>query len=306
MDRLSFFWLHPEHKTHLKTIETDFFRRISRSLKTTPFLLGASLEVTQKLHKLCREPYSTQSEITATVMEDILFTATVVATANASFIHLKEEPPCYDIHWAVSELGPKGILQLLDKAPQALSISDPVLNKACKAFLVEKTQLSYEFASTMALVCSRLKHNSEENQHLDVEQAFLIGLLANIGVHNAIKSYTAYCKEGHYLDFDIAREVFETVSKETSHLILKKWHYDTDFIQVSSHCPQVTSEDGIRYLDIAKMATHLLMFKKKDAHLSEHDLELTLEGAEAMYDLCNLKETEFRQQIKDVLEGLNL
>ena len=158
----------------------------------------------------------------------------------------------------------------------------------------------------MALFCSQLKHNNEENSHLDIEHAFLIGFLKNVGICSAINSYKAYCEEGYYLDFDIAREIFETLSKETSHLILKKWRFDRDFIQVSSHPVEPVSEDRISYFDIAKMATHLLMFKQNDARLSEHDIELTLAGAEAMYELTNLKETEFRQKIKNVFTGLNL
>lgn len=53
-------------------------------------------------------------------------------------------------------------------------------------------------------------------------------------------------------------------------------------------------------LDIAKMTNHLLMFRNKDENIDAHELEMTLAGAEVMYELSNLKEAEFADQLHDM------
>lgn len=155
----------------------------------------------------------------------------------------------------------------------------------------------------MALLCQKVRSYDDENTHLEVEKSLLIGLLADIGIYSAVKAYQAYTDEGNYLDFEIASHVFYSVSKEASRFILKSWDFDIDFVEVSVNRRIRKAEDDITYLDIAKMANHLLLFRANDEDIADHEVEITLAGAEALYELSNLNENDFRSQLTNIVNN---
>lgn len=63
------------------------------------------------------------------------------------------------------------------------------------------------------------------------------------------------------------------------------------------------AEDDITYLDIAKMANHLLLFRANDEDIADHEVEITLAGAEALYELSNLNENDFRSQLTNIVNN---
>lgn len=309
MDHLSLFWDYPDREKHLKAIETEFFQRIYRTIKKGTFSLPPIPSVIIELQKICKDSNTRVNEVVHCLLDDVSLTALVVRTANSALLSPKGQTPCYDIHLAVSRLGIPKVLEIATAhavktlKQNATLEKDASLYQEGNALLETSAQLSREFASTMALLCKKLKGYDEDTDHLEVEKALLIGLLADIGIYSAIHTYKMYCDEGNYLDFDIARHVFWNVNKDTSHYILKNWNFDQDFIDVSCHRTLRPDDEKISYLDIATMANHLLMFRNEDENIHEHNIELTLAGAETMYELTNLEESDFRQQLLDVIDS---
>lgn len=204
---------------------------------------------------------------------------------------------------AVSRLGMKRVLALATAhAIQTLKTTSP-FTAECNGLLRKSALASREFGSTMALLCQKVRSYDDENTHLEVEKSLLIGLLADIGIYSAVKAYQAYTDEGNYLDFEIASHVFYSVSKEASRFILKSWDFDIDFVEVSVNRRIRKAEDDITYLDIAKMANHLLLFRANDEDIADHEVEITLAGAEALYELSNLNENDFRSQLTNIVNN---
>lgn len=297
MDHLSLFWVYPDREKHLKAIETDFFQRIYRTIKEGTISLPPHPQIIIELQGMCKAPTLPLHEIAHLLLDDVPLTWAVIRSANSPLFASKGHPPCYDIHLALSRIGTQGLQEIIRVHQGGL---DFPCAKECSTLLQTTAQLSREFASTMALLCKKLKSYDKDAHHLDVEKALLIGLLADIGIYSVINAYRIYCEEGNYLDFEIARHIFWRVNKETSHYILKNWDFDQDFINVASEHPVHRLEEKINYFDIAKMANHLLMFRNKDKNIHEHEIELTLAGAETMYELTNLKDAEFQKQLHDV------
>ncbi|MEK6213699.1 MAG: histidine kinase, partial [Vibrio fluvialis] len=59
----------------------------------------------------------------------------------------------------------------------------------------------------------------------------------------------------------------------------------------------------VSYLDVARIAHHLLMFRKQDDAIEEHDVEINAAGAEVLYNLSNLSDVEFKTQLSAVINA---
>lgn len=88
--------------------------------------------------------------------------------------------------------------------------------------------------------------------------------------------------------------------------MLERWGFDNDFREVSSNEKFVTARPEVSYLDIARIANHLLMFRNQDERIDEHEVEFNLTGAEVLYDLSNMSDTDFRNEINAVLSASGL
>ncbi|WP_028024168.1 HDOD domain-containing protein [Enterovibrio calviensis] len=303
MDHLSLFWVSPNRDKHLKAIESDFFHRVYRSIKDNTLELPPIPDVVLKLQQICHSPNTTVRDVSTLLLDDATLAAAVIRSANSAVFCPRTNRQCHDISMAVSRLGIRRVLGLATAhAIQSLKNNSP-FTKECNALLKQSANASREFASTMALLCQKVKSFDDEATALEVEKALLIGLLADIGIYSAIKAYQQYSDEGNYLDFEIASHVFFSVSKEASRFILKNWGFDADFIEVSLNRRIRKKSEDITYLDVAKMANHLLMFRAKDDDIDEHEVEITLAGAEALYELSNLNENEFRHQINNIVNN---
>lgn len=303
MDHLSLFWVSPDRDKYLKAIETDFFQRVYRSLKDGTLELPPIPDVVLELQRICNQPNTTVRDVSVLLLDDASLTAAVVRSANSAVFSPRNNRPCHDINMAVSRLGIQRVLGIATAhAIQTLKNNSPFSHE-CNALLKKSAISSREFGSTMALICQRVRSYDDENLYLEVEKSLLIGLLADIGIYSAVKEFHTYTEEGNYLDFDIASHVFFTVSKEASRFILKSWGFDLDFIEVSSNRAIRKPSEEVSYLDIAKMANHLLLFRANNEEIEEHDVEITLAGAEALYELSNLNESEFRHQLSNIIDN---
>ncbi|MGF1705102.1 HDOD domain-containing protein [Enterovibrio baiacu] len=303
MANLSLFWVNPSREKHLKAIETDFFQRVYRSLKDGTLELPPIPDVVLKLQRVCFAQNSTVKDVSTLLLDDATLTAAVIRAANSAIFSPRTNRPCHDINMAVSRLGIQRVLGIATAhAIQTLKTSSP-FSEECNALLKKSATSSREFASTMALVCQKVKKYDETHCELEVEKALLIGLLADIGIYSAVKAYQNYTDEGNYLDFDIASHVFYSISKEASRFILKSWGFDLDFIEVSTNRRIRREVDEMTYLNVATMANHLLLFRANDDAIDDHDVEITLAGAEALYELSNLNDADFRVELNGIINN---
>ncbi|KXF81713.1 HDOD domain-containing protein [Enterovibrio coralii] len=303
MDHLSLFWVSPDRNMHLKAIESDFFQRIYRSIKNGTLALPPIPDVVVKLQRVCNEHSTTIRDVAAVLLDDATLTAAVIRSANSAVFSPRTNRPCLDINMAVSRLGIKRVLGIATAHAIQMLKNESAFDVNCNAILKKSAVSSREFASTMALLCQRVRSYDEEHHWLEVEKALLIGLLADIGIYSAVKAYQQYTDEGNYLDFNIASHVFFSLSKETSRFILESWGFDVDFEEVSINKRIRNADEDVTYLDLARMANHLLMFRAKDDDIDEHEVEITLAGAEALYELSNLNEADFRHQLDNIINN---
>ncbi|MDP2514696.1 hypothetical protein Q8W15_12820 [Photobacterium damselae subsp. piscicida] len=88
---------------------------------------------------------------------------------------------------------------------------------------------------------------------------------------------------------------------DISPIILKHWGFDNDYQEVASN-RKLYSNNNISYLDIARIANHLLLMKNNDDAIHDHYIELNLLGAEVMYELSQLELSELNKQVHDIIK----
>ncbi|TON26412.1 histidine kinase, partial [Vibrio parahaemolyticus] len=263
-------------------------------------------DVVIKIQKLCIEENTTVSDVANCLLEDPGLAAIVIRVAN-SVIFNRRNITCSDLTTAVSRLGIFRVrdivtAQAIEQLKHAVNLS-----KECNDILVKSAAVSRELGATMVLVVQEFhKHEPSIYTHLELEKALLVGLLADIGLFCLINEYHLYLDSGNYLDPDIALQIFQTRCSATSKLVLERWGFDNDFREVSSNEKFVTARPEVSYLDIARIANHLLMFRNQDERIDEHEVEFNLTGAEVLYDLSNMSDTDFQNEINAVLSASGL
>ncbi|EIU6791078.1 HDOD domain-containing protein [Vibrio parahaemolyticus] len=306
MEHLSFFWL-PNNKDKLiQALESEFAQLVEQSISTGKISLPPIPDVVIKIQKLCIEENTTVSDVANCLLEDPGLAAIVIRVAN-SVIFNRRNITCSDLTTAVSRLGIFRVrdivtAQAIEQLKHAVNLS-----KECNDILVKSAAVSRELGATMVLVVQEFhKHEPSVYTHLELEKALLVGLLADIGLFCLINEYHLYLDSGNYLDPDIALQIFQTRCSATSKLVLERWGFDNDFREVSSNEKFVTARSEVSYLDIARIANHLLMFRNQDERIDEHEVEFNLTGAEVLYDLSNMSDTDFRNEINAVLSASGL
>ncbi|MDG2638383.1 HDOD domain-containing protein [Vibrio parahaemolyticus] len=306
MEHLSFFWL-PNNKDKLiQALESEFAQLVEQSISTGKISLPPIPDVVIKIQKLCIEENTTVSDVANCLLEDPGLAAIVIRVAN-SVIFNRRNITCSDLTTAVSRLGIFRVrdivtAQAIEQLKHAVNLS-----KECNDILVKSAAVSRELGATMVLVVQEFhKHEPSIYTHLELEKALLVGLLADIGLFCLINEYHLYLDSGNYLDPDIALQIFQTRCSTTSKLVLERWGFDNDFREVSSNEKFVTARPEVSYLDIARIANHLLMFRNQDERIDEHEVEFNLTGAEVLYDLSNMSDTDFQNEINAVLSASGL
>ncbi|MBE4045743.1 HDOD domain-containing protein [Vibrio parahaemolyticus] len=300
------FWL-PNNKDKLiQALESEFAQLVEQSISTGKISLPPIPDVVIKIQKLCIEENTTVSDVANCLLEDPGLAAIVIRVAN-SVIFNRRNITCSDLTTAVSRLGIFRVrdivtAQAIEQLKHAVNLS-----KECNDILVKSAAVSRELGATMVLVVQEFhKHEPSIYTHLELEKALLVGLLADIGLFCLINEYHLYLDSGNYLDPDIALQIFQTRCSATSKLVLERWGFDNDFREVSSNEKFVTARPEVSYLDIARIANHLLMFRNQDERIDEHEVEFNLTGAEVLYDLSNMSDTDFQNEINAVLSASGL
>jgi HD-like signal output (HDOD) protein len=159
----------------------------------------------------------------------------------------------------------------------------------------------------MVLVVRGFKETGDARYaHLEADKALLSGLLADIGLFCMVNEYHHYLERGNYLAEDIAFQIFDRLCSNASHLVLETWGFDKDFLEVASNLTLQTSRAAVDYLDIARIANHVLLYRRQDEALDEHQVEIDVTGADILYKLSNLGDIDFNKQIDELISASGL
>ncbi|MDK2666845.1 HDOD domain-containing protein [Vibrio vulnificus] len=303
MEHLSFFWLPNNKDLLIQALETEFAQLVEQSLATGKVTLPPIPDVVLKIQQLCTQESTGINDVAECLLEDPGLAAIVIRVAN-SVIFNRRNITCTDLTTAVSRLG---ILRVRDivtaQAIEQLKHSVN-LNKECNAVLINSAAVSRQLGAVMVMVVNAFrKHAAAKYDYLEPEKALLVGLLADIGLFCLVNEYHLYLDKGNYLDQQIALQIFQTRCAATSKLVLENWEFDSDFVEVSSNQAYRSQRQEVTYLDIARIANHLLMFRNQDERIDDHEVEFNLVGAEVLFELSNLSEDEFQEMVNHVLNS---
>ncbi|EOY4515116.1 HDOD domain-containing protein [Vibrio vulnificus] len=303
MEHLSFFWLPNNKDLLIQALETEFAQLVEQSLATGKVTLPPIPDVVLKIQQLCTQESTGINDVAECLLEDPGLAAIVIRVAN-SVIFNRRNITCTDLTTAVSRLG---ILRVRDivtaQAIEQLKHSVN-LNKECNAVLINSAAVSRQLGAVMVMVINAFrKHAAAKYDYLEPEKALLVGLLADIGLFCLVNEYHLYLDKGNYLDQQIALQIFQTRCAATSKLVLENWEFDSDFVEVSSNQAYRSQRQEVTYLDIARIANHLLMFRNQDERIDDHEVEFNLVGAEVLFELSNLSEDEFQEMANQVLNS---
>ncbi|MBH9867339.1 histidine kinase [Vibrio vulnificus] len=285
------------------SLRTEFAQLVEQSLATGKVALPPIPDVVLKIQQLCTQESTGINDVAECLLEDPGLAAIVIRVAN-SVIFNRRNITCTDLTTAVSRLG---ILRVRDivtaQAIEQLKHSVN-LNKECNAVLINSAAVSRQLGAVMVMVVNAFrKHAAAKYDYLEPEKALLVGLLADIGLFCLVNEYHLYLDKGNYLDQQIALQIFQTRCAATSKLVLENWEFDSDFVEVSSNQAYRSQRQEVTYLDIARIANHLLMFRNQDERIDDHEVEFNLVGAEVLFELSNLSEDEFQEMVNQVLNS---
>lgn len=307
MNHLSFYWLPENQQLFIKSLETEFADLVEQSINTGKISLPPISEVVLKIQALCNDEATGISDIADCLLEDPGLAATVLKVAN-SVIFNRRNITCNDLNTAVSRLGIFRVRDIVTAQSIELLKHSVNLSKECHEVLVNSAMVSRELAAVMVMVTrSFQKISVDDYTHLEQEKSLLVGFLADIGLFCLVNEYHLYLEKGNYLDPDLAMQIFQSRCALTSEQVLNTWGFDKDFIEVASNQVKQIERPEVSYLDIARIANHILLFRKQDHDaLEEHEVEINVDGAEVMYQLTSLSEVEFQEKIKDVLRSAGM
>ncbi|GAK83743.1 predicted signal transduction protein [Vibrio ponticus] len=306
MTHLSFYWL-PENRALIeKGIETEFASFLESSIESGKIALPPIPEVVTKIQRLSTQDSTTVMDIADCLVEDPGLTAAVIRVAN-SVIFNRRNIQCTEVVTAVSRLG---IIRVRDiVTAQAIEqLKNSVnLSKECDRILRQSAHSSKELAATMVMVTKQFRETkSPDYMHLVSDKALLTGLLADIGLFCIINEYYLYQERGNYLDSELALRIFDALCPAASKMVLEKWGFDADFIDIAMNENSQTSNVEVSYLDVARIANHILMFRRQDENIDEHTVEVDITGADILYNLTNLSDSEFNTKIQELIRASGL
>ncbi|ELV8852016.1 HDOD domain-containing protein [Vibrio fluvialis] len=303
MNHLAFYWLPENRHKLIEGLESEFAQLVKSSISTGKISLPPIPDVVLKIQKLCTQESTGVSDVADCLTDDPGLAAIVIRVAN-SVVFNRRNITCTDLLTAVSRLGIVRVrdivtAQAIEQLKHSINLS-----KECNKILVNSASVSRELGATMVLVAQSFKKLEPDNYlHLEQDKALLVGLLADIGLFCLVNEYYLYLENGNYLDHDIALQIFQSSCSSSSKLVLKHWGFDEDFLEVACNEELVEHCQEVSYLDVARIAHHLLMFRKQDDAIEEHDVEINAAGAEVLYNLSNLSDVEFKTQLSAVINA---
>ncbi|MCG9787223.1 HDOD domain-containing protein [Vibrio barjaei] len=307
MNHLSFYWLPDNQQLFIESLETEFAELVEQSINTGKISLPPISEVVLKIQKLCTLESTGISDIANCLLEDPGLAAIVLKVAN-SVIFNRGNVTCKDLNTAVSRLGILRVRDIVTAQSIELLKHSVNLTEECKDVLVQSAAVSRELAATMVMVTQAFQYQSPTTyQYLEQEKALLVGFLADIGLFCLVNEYHLYLEKGNYLDSNLAMQIFHSRCPITSEQVLKTWGFDNDFIEVASNQPKSLERPEVSYLDIARIANHVLLYRKQDHEaLEEHEVEINVDGAEVLYKLTTMSDQDFRTKTSEIIRSAGM
>ncbi|WP_162046482.1 HDOD domain-containing protein [Vibrio taketomensis] len=303
MTHLSFYWL-PENRALIeKSIESEFASYLESSIESGKITLPPIPEVVTKIQRLCAIDSTSVMDVADCLVEDPGLTAAVIRIAN-SVIFNRRNIECTEVITAVSRLGINRVRDIVTAQAIEQLKNSVNLSKECNTVLRRSAHTSKELAATMVMVTKEFRQTqSPEYAHLLSDKALLTGLLSDIGLFCIVNEYHLYLERGNYLDSELALRIFNNLCPAASRLVLEKWGFDKDFIDVALNENSQQLDVDVSYLDVARIANHILMFRRQDENLEEHEVEIDVTGADILYNLTNLSDSEFHTKIQDLIRA---
>jgi HD-like signal output (HDOD) protein len=303
MNHVSFFWLPTDQQELLKAVETEFAQMVEVSIQHGKIELPPIPHVVLEIQQLCLDESTTVSDVAECLTNDPGLTAVVLRIANSVVFNARNITNS-DIYTAIARLGIFRVRDIVTaQAIKQLRFSVN-LRKECNQILRRSAIHSRQLCATMALVVKTFKTLEPETYvYLEQEKALLVGLLADIGLFCLLSEYHLYLEQGNYLEHNLAMRIFESQCDQTSYYVLRTWGFDQDYLSVASNKELAKKIHDVSYLDIAKIAYHLLLFRSQDDKIDEHDVEINVAGAEVLYELSNLSDSEFHYQINSMVSS---
>jgi HD-like signal output (HDOD) protein len=303
MNHVSFFWLSENKQAIYQSVETEFTQFLNASINNGKFLLPPIPSVVLDIQRLCSLEKTTVKDVADCLVDDPSLTAVVLKIAN-TVIFNRRGIEFKDISSAVSRLG---IMRVRDIVT-AQSIEQLKyfiqLDNECDKILRNSAFHARELGAVMVLVTQKFQQlNPKKYAYLEQDKSLLVGLLADIGLFCIVSEYHLYREKGNYIDSDLSLQLFETLCPNASLQVLTTWGFDEDYLSVASNQPRSNEAVEVSYLDIAKIAYHLLLFRNQDEELDQHEVSINTAGAEVLYELSTLSDIEFDIAIRDVLNN---
>ncbi|WP_073603107.1 HDOD domain-containing protein [Vibrio aerogenes] len=303
MNHVSFFWLPTDQQELFQAVETEFAQMVESSIQSGKFELPPIPHVVLDIQKLCLQESTTIADVADSLINDPSLTAVVLRVAN-SVIFNSRGITYSDINTAVSRLGIYRVRDIVTaQAIKQLKYSVH-LRDECVQILRQSATNSRKLCAAMVLVIKSFQEiDPETYAYLEHDKALLVGLLADIGLFCLLNEYHNYLEQGNYLEHNLAMRIFESRCDRTSYYVLKTWGFDNDYLSVATSKEVSEKEHDVSYLDIAKIAYHLLLFRDQDSDIDEHEVEINTTGAEVLYQLSNLSDSEFNTQISSIIHS---
>ncbi|ROV57628.1 HDOD domain-containing protein [Vibrio ponticus] len=306
MTHLSFYWL-PENRALIeKGIQSEFAAFLESSIESGKITLPPIPEVVTKIQRLCSLDSTTVMDVADCLVEDPGLTAAVIRIAN-SVIFNRRNIQCTEVVTAVSRLGIVRVRDIVTAQAIEQLKNSVNLSKECNRVLRQSAYTSKELAATMVMVTKEFRQTqSPDYAHLIADKALLTGLLADIGLFCLVHEYYLYLEKGNYLDSELALRIFNALCPVASRMVLEKWGFDSDFIDVATNQNSQNLDVEVSYLDVARIANHILMFRRKDENIDEHEVEVDITGADILYNLTNLSDSEFHTKVQELIRACGL
>ncbi|MEZ8293456.1 HDOD domain-containing protein [Vibrio splendidus] len=302
MEHLSFYWLARNPSRVLEGLETEFTQRVQKTIATQTIKLPPIPDTVLTLQRICMDESTTVSDIANVLLDDPSLAAAVIRSANTVYFN-RRNITCTNLVTAVSRLGIVRVKDIVTAhAIEQLKHENP-LDNTCQKVLKQSAFSARELGASMVLVIQELQIiDHEEYRHLEADKALLLGCLADIGLYCLVSEYHHHNEQGHYLDLEIALHIFQSQCASISLEVLSRWGFDSDFLAVSSNSRIAGESDRVEYLDVARIAHHLLMFRHQDARIDEHEVEINVHGAEVLYTLSNLTKHTYKKRENEIIK----
>lgn len=303
MNHVSFYWLPHNRELLLEALEHEFAHSVEQSLSTGKIILPPIPKVVLDIQKMCTDESTSVFDVAECLLDDPSLTATVLRIAN-SVIFNRRNITFNDITTAVSRLGIHRVRDIVTAQSIEQLKYQVNLRPECNKLLADSAVNARELGATMVMVVKEFKKVSPETYaYLEQDKALLVGLLADIGLFCLISEYHLYLENGNYLKYELALQLFEKCCAKTSFQVLKLWGFDKDFLTVCANKETRVKAHEVSYLDIAKIAFHLLLFRKQSVEIENHQVEINADGAEVLFELSNLSENDFEHQVSEIVSA---